>query len=207
MSLWEAVKLAVLMEDSWGEYKCVFPITRNRLSVLWQLIYIHLCLLVFPAFCRFFVSFYSLYFTVCCFDCVRLSANSSLHLSFVTASVSLLIHSSASVSPSLFLCPTQAVNQAGAGPHSEQVSFRTPATNPDPVSSLALLDLPTSSESGHSPSTCLLLKWDEPNSNGAEISSYVITLDVQTITVESGTSHLVTDLQPDSEYRYWDLCG
>lgn len=110
------------------------------------------------------------------------------------------------LSPSLFLCPTQAVNQAGAGPYSEQVSFRTPATNPDPVSSLLLLDLPASSESGHSPSTCLYLKWDEPNSNGAEITSYVITLDDQTITVESGTSHLVTDLQPDSEYRYCDLC-
>uniref|UniRef100_A0A8D0AL13 Fibronectin type III domain containing 3Ba n=1 Tax=Sander lucioperca TaxID=283035 RepID=A0A8D0AL13_SANLU len=99
-----------------------------------------------------------------------------------------------------FCCRLQAVNQAGAGPYSEQVSFRTPATNPDPVSSLTLLDLPTSSESGHSPSTCLLLRWDEPNSNGAEITSYVITLDDQSITVESGTSHLVTGLQPDSEY-------
>lgn len=101
------------------------------------------------------------------------------------------------------LCPTQAVNQAGAGPYSEQVSFRTPATNPDQVSSLSLLDLPTSLDAGHSPSTCLLLKWDEPNSNGAEIASYIITLDDQTITVESGMSHLVTGLQPDSEYRYW----
>ncbi|XP_029316741.1 fibronectin type III domain containing 3Ba isoform X3 [Cottoperca gobio] len=99
-----------------------------------------------------------------------------------------------------FCCRLQAVNQAGAGPYSEQVSFRTPATNPDPVSSLTLLEFPTSSESGQSPSTCLLLKWDEPNSNGAEITSYVITLDDQTITVESGTSHLVTGLQPDSEY-------
>lgn len=108
-----------------------------------------------------------------------------------------------SLSPPLCFCAfTQAVNQAGAGPYSEQVGFRTPATNPDPVSSLTLLDLPTSSESGHSPSTGLLLKWDEPNSNGAEIDSYVITLDDQTITVESGTSHLVTGLQPDSEYRY-----
>lgn len=111
--------------------------------------------------------------------------------------------SPSSLTLSVFLCPTQAVNQAGAGPYSEQVSFRTPATNPDPVSSLTLLDLPTSSESGHSPSTCLLLRWDEPNSNGAEITSYVITLDDQSITVESGTSHLVTGLQPDSEYRYW----
>lgn len=95
------------------------------------------------------------------------------------------------------------MNQAGAGPYSEQVNFRTPATNPDPVTSLALLDLPASSESGHSPSTCLLLKWEEPNNNGAEITCYVVSLDEQTVTVESGTTHLVTDLQPDSDYRYW----
>uniref|UniRef100_A0A8C6PV02 Fibronectin type III domain containing 3Ba n=1 Tax=Nothobranchius furzeri TaxID=105023 RepID=A0A8C6PV02_NOTFU len=101
-----------------------------------------------------------------------------------------------------FCCRLQAVNQAGAGPYCDKVSFRTPATNPDQVSCLTLLDLPASSEMGHSPSTCLLLKWDEPNSNGAEITSYVITLDDQTVTVESGTSHLITSLQPDSEYRY-----
>lgn len=105
------------------------------------------------------------------------------------------------VENSVALCRLQAVNQAGAGPHSEQVNFRTPATNPDPVSTLALLDLPASSESGVSPSTCLHLKWEEPNSNGAEITCYVITLEEQTITVETGTCHLVTDLQPDSEYR------
>uniref|UniRef100_A0A3Q3J9L3 Fibronectin type-III domain-containing protein n=1 Tax=Monopterus albus TaxID=43700 RepID=A0A3Q3J9L3_MONAL len=94
----------------------------------------------------------------------------------------------------------QAVNQAGAGPYSEQVSFRTPASVPDQVSSLTLLELPASSESGHSPCTCLFLKWDEPNSNGAEITSYIITLDDMSMTVESGTSHFVTGLQPDSEY-------
>lgn len=93
------------------------------------------------------------------------------------------------------------MNQAGAGPYSDQVTFRTPATNPDPVTSLALLDIPAFSESGHSPSTCLLLKWEEPNSNGAEITSYVVTLAQRSVTVETGTTHLVTDLQPDSEYR------
>uniref|UniRef100_A0A674NSJ2 Fibronectin type III domain containing 3Ba n=1 Tax=Takifugu rubripes TaxID=31033 RepID=A0A674NSJ2_TAKRU len=101
-----------------------------------------------------------------------------------------------------YCCRLQAANQAGAGPYSEQVNFRTPATTPDPVTSLTLLDLPASSESGHSPSTCLLLKWEEPNNNGAEITSYVVTLDEQAVTVESGTTHLVTDLQPDSDYRY-----
>ncbi|XP_034433016.1 fibronectin type III domain containing 3Ba [Hippoglossus hippoglossus] len=99
-----------------------------------------------------------------------------------------------------YCCRLQAVNQAGAGLYSEQVSFRTPATTPDQISPLVLLELPTSTECGHSPSTCLLLKWDEPNSNGADVTSYVITLDEQTIAVESGTSHLVTGLQPDTEY-------
>ncbi|XP_061650231.1 fibronectin type III domain containing 3Ba isoform X3 [Phyllopteryx taeniolatus] len=99
-----------------------------------------------------------------------------------------------------FCCRLQAVNQAGAGPHSEQVSFQTPATIPDAVSSLGLLDPPASSEPGQSRSTCLFLKWEEPNANGAEISSYVISLDERTVTVEPATSHLVGGLQPDSEY-------
>uniref|UniRef100_A0A8C6V5I2 Fibronectin type III domain containing 3Ba n=1 Tax=Neogobius melanostomus TaxID=47308 RepID=A0A8C6V5I2_9GOBI len=99
-----------------------------------------------------------------------------------------------------YCCRLQAVNQAGAGPYSEQASIRTPATIPDPVTTLTLLDLPTCPETGHFPSTCLFLKWEEPNSNGAEITSYVVTVDDQTITVESGTSHMVTGLQPDTEY-------
>lgn len=109
--------------------------------------------------------------------------------------LTLVLHLS---SPSPF---PKAVNQAGAGPYSELVNFRTPATNPDPVTSLALLDIAASSESGRSPSTCLLLKWEEPNSNGAEIISYVVSVDEHRVTVESGTTHLLTDLQPDSEYR------
>uniref|UniRef100_A0A8C5HK17 Fibronectin type-III domain-containing protein n=1 Tax=Gouania willdenowi TaxID=441366 RepID=A0A8C5HK17_GOUWI len=99
-----------------------------------------------------------------------------------------------------YCCRLQAVNQAGAGPYSEQASFRTPATNPDQVSSLTLLDPPTSFDVGYSPSTCLCLKWEEPNNNGAEISCYVIAVDDQTIIVESGTSHVVTGLHPDTAY-------
>lgn len=104
-----------------------------------------------------------------------------------------------------FPSPFQAVNQAGAGPYSLQLSFQTPATTPDQITSLIFLDVPSSSELGHSPSTCLFLKWEEPNSNGADISSYVITLDDQTINLESVTSHLITGLQPDTEYRYWKV--
>ncbi|XP_061825202.1 fibronectin type III domain containing 3Ba isoform X1 [Nerophis lumbriciformis] len=94
-----------------------------------------------------------------------------------------------------YCCRLQAVNQAGAGPHSEQVTFQTPATVPDPVSSLSLLDLP-----GQSRSSSFLLKWEEPISNGAEISSYIISVDERTITLEPTTSHLISGLQPDSEY-------
>uniref|UniRef100_A0A8C7R2G7 Fibronectin type III domain containing 3Ba n=1 Tax=Oncorhynchus mykiss TaxID=8022 RepID=A0A8C7R2G7_ONCMY len=96
-----------------------------------------------------------------------------------------------------YCCRLQAVNQAGAGPYSEQVTFQTPATNPDAVSSFFLLD---QLQSDQSPSTCLFLKWEEPNFNGADITSYIISLDDQLITVETGTSHLITDLQPDSQY-------
>ncbi|KAL1022016.1 hypothetical protein UPYG_G00021100 [Umbra pygmaea] len=97
-----------------------------------------------------------------------------------------------------YCCRLQAVNHAGAGPYSEQVSFQTPATIPDMVSHFFLVDQPPSDQS---PSTCLLLKWEEPNCNGADITSYNISLDDQLITVETGTSHLITDLQPDSQYR------
>ncbi|KAJ0008628.1 hypothetical protein NQD34_016042 [Periophthalmus magnuspinnatus] len=61
-----------------------------------------------------------------------------------------------------YCCRLQAVNQAGAGPYSDQASIRTPATHPDPVTTLSLLDLPTCPETGHFPSTCLFLKWEEP---------------------------------------------
>ncbi|MEQ2187011.1 hypothetical protein GOODEAATRI_000161 [Goodea atripinnis] len=100
-----------------------------------------------------------------------------------------------------YCCRLQAVNQAGAGPYSDRMSFRTPATHPDQVSTLTLLDLPTSSEAGYSSSTCLLLKWEKPHSNGSAITSYIISVDDQTVSVESGSSHLVTGLQPDTEYR------
>ncbi|KAJ8003767.1 hypothetical protein DPEC_G00151760 [Dallia pectoralis] len=97
-----------------------------------------------------------------------------------------------------YCCRLQAVNQAGVGPYSEQVSFQTPASIPDAVTMFFLVD---QLQSDQSPATCLFLKWEEPNCNGADITSYIISLDDQLITVETGTGHLITDLQPDSQYR------
>lgn len=95
------------------------------------------------------------------------------------------------------------MNQAGAGPYSDLVTCRTPAAVPDLVSGVYLLDLPltpTESES-FSPSTCLALTWDEPHCNGAEITSYSISMGDSIITTGNATCHIIRDLLPDSEYR------
>ncbi|XP_056105094.1 fibronectin type III domain-containing protein 3B [Rhinichthys klamathensis goyatoka] len=101
-----------------------------------------------------------------------------------------------------YCCRLQAVNQAGAGPYSDLVTCRTPAAVPDVVSGVHLLDLPptpTESES-FSPSTCLALTWDEPHCNGAEITSYSISMGDDIITTGNATCHIIRDLLPDSEY-------
>ncbi|CAM4723100.1 unnamed protein product [Leuciscus chuanchicus] len=101
-----------------------------------------------------------------------------------------------------YCCRLQAVNQAGAGPYSDLVTCRTPAAVPDVVSGVHLLDLPpTPTESdSFSPSTCLALTWDEPHCNGAEITSYSISMGDDIITTENATCHIIRDLLPDSEY-------
>ncbi|KAA0719206.1 Fibronectin type III domain-containing protein 3B [Triplophysa tibetana] len=99
-----------------------------------------------------------------------------------------------------YYCRLQAANQAGAGPYSEEVSCQTPATVPDPVSVLYVLDHDPTYSGVYSPSTCLALKWDEPCSNGAEITSYALKLGEETISLGNSLCHLSQNLQPDSEY-------
>ncbi|XP_077084159.1 fibronectin type III domain containing 3Ba isoform X1 [Siphateles boraxobius] len=99
-----------------------------------------------------------------------------------------------------YYCRLQAANQAGAGPYSEHTSCQTPATVPDPVSVLCVLEHDTTDSSVYSPSTCLALKWDEPCNNGVEITSYTLKLGEQFISLGTSTSHVLQNLQPDSEY-------
>ncbi|XP_076831819.1 fibronectin type III domain containing 3Ba [Brachyhypopomus gauderio] len=99
-----------------------------------------------------------------------------------------------------YCCRLQAVNQAGPGLYSEQVSYHTPACVPDVVPGLCVLDHDPTASGLYSPSTCLTLKWEEPCNNGVEISSYIIVLGEQLIQIEACTVQMFQHLLPDSEY-------
>ncbi|KAL7832427.1 hypothetical protein AOLI_G00299750 [Acnodon oligacanthus] len=99
-----------------------------------------------------------------------------------------------------YCCRLQAVNQAGVGPYSELASVQTGAAVPDVVSGVAVLDYDPSVSGQYAPSTCLALKWDEPCSNGAEISSYRLAVGEQVFQLDASTCHLLQHLQPDTEY-------
>lgn len=53
----------------------------------------------------------------------------------------------------------------------------------------------------HSPSVCLVLNWEEPCNNGAEITSYNIDLGDISIPVGNVTSYVITNLLPETSYR------
>uniref|UniRef100_A0A671T2B4 Fibronectin type III domain-containing protein 3B-like n=1 Tax=Sinocyclocheilus anshuiensis TaxID=1608454 RepID=A0A671T2B4_9TELE len=99
-----------------------------------------------------------------------------------------------------YYCRLQAANQAGAGPYSDHACCQTPATAPDPVSVLCVLEHDPTESGVYTPSTCLALKWDEPCNNGAEITCYTLKLGEQLISLGTSTCYVLQNLQPDSEY-------
>ncbi|XP_043329662.1 fibronectin type III domain-containing protein 3B [Cervus canadensis] len=100
-----------------------------------------------------------------------------------------------------YCCRLQAVNQAGAGPYSELVLCQTPASAPDPVSTVCVLEEETLNAYPDSPSVCLVLNWEEPCNNGSEILAYNIDLGDTSITVGNTTTHVMKDLLPETTYR------
>ncbi|DAA33255.1 fibronectin type III domain-containing protein 3B isoform X1 [Bos taurus] len=100
-----------------------------------------------------------------------------------------------------YCCRLQAVNQAGAGPSSELVLCQTPASAPDPVSTLCVLEEETLTAYPDSPSVCLVLNWEEPCNNGSEILAYNIDLGDTSVTVGNTTTHVMKDLLPETTYR------
>nr|XP_020649461.1 fibronectin type III domain-containing protein 3B [Pogona vitticeps] len=100
-----------------------------------------------------------------------------------------------------YFCRLQAINQAGAGPYSDLVTCRAPASIPDAVTTLFV------SEDEHvdayplSPFVCLVLNWEEPCNNGSEITSYNIDLGDVIIPVGNVTSYVINDLLPETTFR------
>uniref|UniRef100_A0ACB8FBK6 Fibronectin type III domain-containing protein 3B n=1 Tax=Sphaerodactylus townsendi TaxID=933632 RepID=A0ACB8FBK6_9SAUR len=95
----------------------------------------------------------------------------------------------------------EAINQAGAGPYSDLVTCRAPASVPDAVTVLSVSDDEHLDAYPLSPSVCLVLNWEEPCNNGSEIISYNIDLGDITIPVGNVTSYIIDDLLPETMYR------
>ncbi|KAM6160650.1 fibronectin type III domain-containing protein 3B isoform 2-T4 [Erethizon dorsatum] len=100
-----------------------------------------------------------------------------------------------------YCCRLQAFNQAGGGPYSELMLCQTPASAPDPISTLCVLEEEPLTAYPDSPSVCLVLSWEEPCNNGSEILAYNIDLGDSSITVGNTTTHAVKDLLPETTYR------
>ncbi|XP_063062694.1 fibronectin type III domain-containing protein 3B [Engraulis encrasicolus] len=99
-----------------------------------------------------------------------------------------------------YCCRLQAANEDGAGPHSELVTCVTPAAAPSAVPGLSLVEHDPANADQYPPSTCLPLAWEEPCSNGADITSYSLVMGDQSLAVGNVTSYVLTGLQPNTEY-------
>ncbi|XP_073434942.1 fibronectin type III domain-containing protein 3B isoform X1 [Dendrobates tinctorius] len=95
----------------------------------------------------------------------------------------------------------QALNLSGVGAFSDLVSCRTPASVPDVVPNLYVIDGAHLESYTMLSSVCLLLSWEEPCCNGSEITAYHIDLGDCTISVENVTSYVIENLQPEASYQ------
>ncbi|KAG9494077.1 hypothetical protein GDO78_001751 [Eleutherodactylus coqui] len=100
-----------------------------------------------------------------------------------------------------YCCCLQAVNLSGVGPFSDIVSCSTPASVPDTVPNLYVIDGAHLESYAVLSSVCLLLSWDEPCCNGSGITAYHIDLGDYTISVDNVTSYVIENLQPEATYQ------
>ncbi|XP_035205961.1 fibronectin type-III domain-containing protein 3A-like isoform X2 [Stegodyphus dumicola] len=86
----------------------------------------------------------------------------------------------------------RAVNEAGQGPNSDFVTCRTPSSVPGVISVVSV----------NAFSNALYLSWNEPPSNGSEITSYNVELDDFLYNTEENVLELcIEDLFPETVYR------
>nr|XP_060623504.1 fibronectin type III domain-containing protein 3B [Anolis sagrei ordinatus]XP_060623505.1 fibronectin type III domain-containing protein 3B [Anolis sagrei ordinatus] len=100
-----------------------------------------------------------------------------------------------------YFCRLQAINQAGAGPYSDLVTCRAPASVPDAVTTLYISDDEHLDTDPLSPFVCLVLNWEEPCNNGSEITSYNIDIGDIIMPVGNVTSFVISDLLPETTFR------
>ncbi|XP_075426899.1 fibronectin type III domain-containing protein 3B isoform X2 [Ascaphus truei] len=100
-----------------------------------------------------------------------------------------------------YCCRLQAVNLSGVGSFSDLVSCRTPASVPDAVCNLYVMDGAHVETRTILSSVRLLLSWEEACNNGSEIISYNIDLGDISISVGNITSHVIEDLLPEASYQ------
>uniref|UniRef100_A0A6I8N9D4 Fibronectin type-III domain-containing protein 3A n=1 Tax=Ornithorhynchus anatinus TaxID=9258 RepID=A0A6I8N9D4_ORNAN len=102
----------------------------------------------------------------------------------------------------IYYCRVQAVSVAGAGPFSEVVVYKTPASVPAVVACVQGINEDEVESPHYSPSTCLAISWEKPCDHGSEILAYSIDFgDKQPITVGKISSYVIDNLQPDTTYR------
>ncbi|XP_042900745.1 fibronectin type-III domain-containing protein 3A isoform X2 [Parasteatoda tepidariorum] len=85
----------------------------------------------------------------------------------------------------------RAINEAGPGPNSDTIMYRTPASLPGVISSVNVKTL----------SNSIYLSWTEPPTNGSEIISYNVELDDVLYNTEENIPELcIEDLSPETVY-------
>lgn len=87
----------------------------------------------------------------------------------------------------------QAVNEAGAGPHSSAAQCTTPPSCP---AGMSHVQLSASATSVH-------VSWTAPADNGSPVTAYHICMDERPPVVVDGDSvdHVINDLHPETTYR------
>lgn len=96
-------------------------------------------------------------------------------------------------------CVFQAVNIVGVGMFGGTAKVTTPGTVPAMVPVLKEVESKVPAKLS---STCIAIRWEEPDCHGSPITGYNIEYgDKKVVTVKRITEYVLKDLQPNTTYR------